>query len=224
MRTSKTVEQNALREAEPQLFGANPVQVAANGNAGTPPASVQAGRSIPLPRPAPRPKEVHYPVGGEERNDRVGSGWYNAPRGRRTHDGVDITANPGEPVVAPIDGEVVRRGFVYSANTAGNNPHLRNMQSVHIEGSGKYKGMKTVLYYVDGTGPAVHEKVKAGTTILGLVQDVPGAYAKDPDPNRVKRNAGMKPHVHLEVIWQGKKIDPAGVLPLWKSAGGIGSP
>ncbi|MGH6899772.1 MAG: hypothetical protein ACREJ5_25015 [Geminicoccaceae bacterium] len=46
--------------------------------------------------------------------------------------------------------------------------------------------------------------MKAGRTILGLLQDV-----------RKKHGTKMKPHLHMEIRRYGELIDPADLLPLW---------
>ncbi len=46
-------------------------------------------------------------------DDPYGSGHYGAPRGRRTHNGIDIKASPGQPVTSPVSGTFVRRANPY---------------------------------------------------------------------------------------------------------------
>ena len=148
------------------------------------------------------PPPIFNPTGGTERNDPEGAGHFGAPRGggTRRHKGVDITANPKDPVVAPIDGKIVLRGKAYR-----NDPRY---DSVHIVGTGKYTGMTVKILYVDRGGPDgglnPNFDVKAGITVIGGAQDISQKHGKK-----------MKPHVHIEVLWRGKRVDPARALPIW---------
>ncbi len=177
----------------------------------TPTTTSSRFQTVPTPRekpPAPirsKPPTIHNPAGRGERNDDEGKGWFGAPRVGGTHKGTDILANPGDPIVSPIEGKVENRLMVYSDGITSKKPWLKVFRSVHIRGTGPYKGMLVKLYYVDGKGPRIGEKVKAGTTVLGLLQNV----GKD---HRAPR---MKPHVHVRVEWNGVEIDPATVLPAW---------
>ncbi|MGH6886744.1 MAG: hypothetical protein ACREGK_11805, partial [Geminicoccales bacterium] len=71
-----------------------------------------------------------------------------------------------------------------------------------------HKGLSAKLFYVDRQGPKKGDDtgtpVKAGRTILGLLQDV-----------RKKHGTKMKPHLHMEIRRYGELIDPADLLPLW---------
>jgi len=122
------------------------------------------------------------PVGGGVRNDVCGSGYFGAPRTGRHHKGVDLEVNPGELVVAPADGTVLRLGKCYT-----NKPHF---DLVEIE-----------------CGPAVHRilyvepSVKAGDELeagdpIGVAQDV-----------RDRHGANMVPHVHWEVMLTDVLLD-----------------
>ena len=68
----------------------------------------------------------------------------------------------------------------------------RSLDLVEIEGSGEHKGMSAKLFYVDRRGPKKGDDtgtpVKAGRTILGLLQDV-----------RKVHGPTMKPHLHMEI-------------------------
>ena len=48
--------------------------------------------------------------------DAQGSGAYGAPRGSRTHKGVDYAAKPGTPVYSAVRGRVTRLGYPYKGN------------------------------------------------------------------------------------------------------------
>jgi hypothetical protein len=40
--------------------------------------------------------------------------FFNAPRGKVKHNGIDFICEPGQVVVSPIDGIVIRRAFPYA--------------------------------------------------------------------------------------------------------------
>ena len=46
--------------------------------------------------------------------DCFGSGLFNAPRGNEKHNGVDFICEPGQVVVSPVDGIVIRQAFPYT--------------------------------------------------------------------------------------------------------------
>jgi len=147
------------------------------------------------------------PTGGKERNDPdgIGKGWFGASRdgGVRLHKGVDIKAEPEQPVLSPIDGVVKRRNHVYDLKKY---PDRKDIKLVEIEGSGGHEGMKIKILYVGEDGPKVGEKIKSGETPLGSAQDI-----------RKTHGSQMTPHIHIEVEWKGQRIDPAKVLPNWSS-------
>ena len=155
--------------------------------------------SQPAQQPAPPPFKLIVPKGGKIRNDSQGLGHFGAPRGGRTHEGVDITVTPGQPVPSPIEGVIVRKGDVYRGKA--NNKGLR---STHIQGTGKYAGFKAIIFYVDNGQLPANSNVKAGDP-LGPAQDV-----------RVKHGKVMLPHVHYKLYKNGKLIDPTGMLPQLK--------
>ena len=147
------------------------------------------------------PPFIHDPIGlGIERNDPAGAGHFSASRdgGTRKHEALDLKAEPGSVVVAPIDGVLVKRGKVY-----GDNEELRY---VDIRGTGKYRGMKARMLYVTADEwPPDGARVEGGKTIVGSSQDVAAA----------RGYPSMKPHVHLRIEWDNKRIDPAKLIPAW---------
>jgi|GEM_PF-5907422 len=154
------------------------------------------------------PNRILNPSGGVERNDPAGDGWFGAARPGRTHKGVDITvAERNQPILSPIEGKLLRRSNVYTAEDISKNPALASYRSAVIEGMGPYAGLTTKLFYVDGDGPKEGEGVVQGQ-VLGRSQN---RHEIDKD--------GMLSHVHLETIWNKKHVDPAGFLPRWKTQG-----
>lgn len=133
------------------------------------------------------------PEGGVLRSDGIGDGHFRAKRTHGLHEGVDITANPGDVVPAPIDGVVTEKKNAYKDDNMG-------LKSTHIEGTGKWEGFTVKMFYMDNTALKVGAPVKRGAP-LGPAQDV-----------RVKHGPKMTPHVHYEVYKDGKLIDPTGLL------------
>ncbi|MDX2222771.1 MAG: hypothetical protein SFV21_08485 [Rhodospirillaceae bacterium] len=156
------------------------------------------------------PSKIHNQPRGVERNDPDGFGWNDAPRagGKRLHQGVDIKlADPSAPIVSPIDGKIVRRGQAYPNANVQKDPRLAQYNSVHIQGTGPFKGMRAKLLYVDGQGPKIGDQVIGGVTPLGYYQG----------RHEISESGQMLPHVHLETFWNGRFVDPATLLPGWKS-------
>ncbi len=119
------------------------------------------------------------------RQDRWGSGHFGASRGSRSHGGIDLTADVGEAILSPIDGEITRVAYPYSGD-------LTYQGAVIVDAS----GLEVRIYYIEGVelGP-----VKAGDRI-GTAQNLRRRY---PDINN---------HVHLEVRVGGSKVDPTPYL------------
>ncbi len=159
----------------------------------------------PLPRvkPTELPSMIQSPIpGGVERNDADGNGWFGASRdaGTRTHKGVDILASaPDDPVFAPISGTIGEH--VWTSNK-------KNRRIVNIEGTGPYDGLKARLFYVDPGSLKVGTSVTVGDPV-GSYHDVRAAY-----PER----KNMQHHVHMETLYDGQHVDPATLLPNWKTA------
>ena len=123
--------------------------------------------------------------------DGWGSGSFGASRdhGRRHHKGVDIVAKPGQAVVSPVDGTVVRTNVRPYANDP-------SYYGIELETA---DGYRIKMFYLT---PAVRvgTKVRAGEPI-GTAQDISLKY---PD-----RGSGpMTPHVHVEVRKDGRILDP----------------
>ena len=143
---------------------------------------------------------IANPTGGLLRNDDWARGHFGAKRTHGPHEGVDILTKPGVAVSAPIDGKISKHGFLHGDKR-------QEYYDVEIEGSGKYLGMTTRVFYIEENSRlAIGMAVKAGQTSIGS--------SDDPRP---RYDARMKPHVHIQIEWRGKNIDPARVLPNWPS-------
>ncbi len=110
------------------------------------------------------------------RSDPAGDGRYLAPRGSRTHRGVDFECMPGQVLVGGVSGTVTKHGYCYSDDLT-----WRYVQVTDFD------GVRHRFFYVEPLVP-VGEVVGADTAI-GVAQDITGRY---PDQ-------GMLPHVHYEV-------------------------
>lgn len=127
------------------------------------------------------------------RNDAAGQGHFGARRGKRTHQGLDLLATAGEPVMAPVAGTFIRSGRPYANDS--------RYRLAVIHGGGK----EWKLMYVDQL-PTLKpgDRVKAGQ-VIGTAQDIVAKYG-----------APMRNHIHVEVrtIVGDQLLDPAALLTL----------
>jgi murein DD-endopeptidase MepM/ murein hydrolase activator NlpD len=114
-------------------------------------------------------------------------GWVTSPFGKRIspftgiptfHEGLDIAAQTGMPVVAPADGVVIKAGF---------GPGYGNM----VEISHGY-GIKTVFGHNSRLNVKVGQQVKRGDVI---------SYVGD-------TGSSTGPHLHYEVRLNGLPVNP----------------
>ena len=111
------------------------------------------------------------------RSDSAGDGHYGAPRGNRTHCGIDYCCEPGSPILSPIVGTVTKHGYPY-----GDDLSWRYIQITD------HDGMHHRLFYVKPQAP-IGVEVTASTQV-GLAQDIAIRYP----------GQGMTPHVHYEIM------------------------
>lgn len=124
-------------------------------------------------------------------DDAWGNGAFGADRGGRSHRGVDLLASAGDPVFAPIDGDIVRRARPYDDDD--------ELDGLLLRGTGAWAGMEIKLFYIEPArcvGPVV-----AGD-IIGRLQSLQRRYPGIPD------------HLHLEIIKDGRHVNPADWLTL----------
>lgn len=123
---------------------------------------------------------IHSPIpGGALRGkDRYGSGAYGAGRknikGGYDHQGVDVVSLPGQDVVSPVAGQVVRIAQPYG--------DTNEYKGVEIEAG---NGTRVKVFYVDPKAK-VGDMVSAGD-VIGYDQDITTRYP------------GITNHVHVEV-------------------------
>jgi len=122
----------------------------------------------------------------EVRHDAAGSGEYGAPRGKRTHVGVDYHCQPGMEVLSPVRGKFTKYGYCY-----GDDLQWRYVQ-ITDEGGNHHR-----LFYTEEILP-MGALVEKGQPVA-LAQDISKRY-----PGR-----GMLPHVHYEIMnCKGEHINP----------------
>lgn len=131
---------------------------------------------------------VEYPGDFIIRSDTRGDGFFSAPRsGKRIHDGLDLLAPIGEPVLASRFGRVLRAA------------HSRGMGNYIII---RHRGDITTIY-----GHLSQIYVKNGAfvrqgQVIGSVGKTGNANLRD-----------IQPHLHFEVRKGGVPQDPLEYLP-----------
>ncbi len=161
------------------------------------PAAPVPGRK---PEPPKRPQlQLLPPVDNPViRNDPAGAGHFGASRGRgkRTHKGIDILAEPGTEVRTPISG-TVNLGRVYGPN----HPLAGKFDRIWIDSE---DGTRIKMFYVEAANLVNGQTIKAGE-LVGRMQD------------RAQHDKGMKNHLHVEVHRDGLPIDPTEFIHDWFS-------
>lgn len=118
--------------------------------------------------------------------DRVGAGYYQAPRGSRRHRGVDLACQKGSTVLATTPGVVTKIGYPYSPRDPARG-HLRYVQV-------SYGALDYRYFYI--TSLVSVGDVIAIDTPLGVTQGLCDIYP------------GIIDHFHFEVKRGGTYINP----------------
>ena len=121
--------------------------------------------------------------------DPWGSGEFGAPRGTRTHKGIDYSCYPESAVHSPVDGVVTKLGYPY-----GDDLSFRYVEVMDND------GLRHRLFYVS---PLVEhgDEVHAGD-VVGLSQDISSRYRDESKPAMIN-------HVHYEILDDaGDPINP----------------
>lgn len=120
------------------------------------------------------------PTGGPVREtDKHGMGHFGAPRGEDKHKGADYVGEPGQKIVSPINGKVVRVARPYADDSRYSGLLI----------SGKHLYIK--IFYIEPDLDVIGAGVFKGKTVIGTMQDIG------------KRYDGIPPHVHLQAM-----VDP----------------
>jgi len=114
--------------------------------------------------------------------DHFGSGLYNAPRGNVKHNGVDFLCDPGQIILAPVDGVVLRIAYPYAK---------KHYTGVFLEN----ESLSLKMFYFTPDKQIIGKKVSRGQRI-GIAQDISKLY------NTATKK--MLPHIHLQI----ESIDP----------------
>ncbi len=131
-------------------------------------------------------------AGTVRRCDCWGEGHFGAPRGCRTHRGVDIVARADAPVFSPMHARVVRVAEPYDDDAV--------LSGVLLQGIDAHAGLEAKLFYVLPDLALMGQCVRAGA-VIGRVQSLQARYP------------GITDHVHLEVRAQTLHIDPVPLIP-----------
>lgn len=107
------------------------------------------------------------------RVDKWGAGQYGQPRGRKLHKGGDYICEPGQSVVAPIAGLIIRRARPYKKG---------KFSGLLIQG--RHIALK--MFYFKPTANIIGHYVHQGDKI-GEAQDISEKYP------------GMIPHIHVRI-------------------------
>ena len=123
-------------------------------------------------------------------SDTFGAGYFKAPRGKRTHNGVDPVTTTGAAFRSFNDGVVTKLGYPYADDL-----HYRYVQVTHADGSAwRY-------FYILPT-VTMGQHIKTGDP-LGTCQSLEPRYP------------GITQHVHFEVMRNGAYIDPTNLVIEW---------
>jgi murein DD-endopeptidase MepM/ murein hydrolase activator NlpD len=112
----------------------------------------------------------------ELREDAAGSGRFGARRGHRTHQGIDLLADPGEPLFAPASGIFVRAAQPYRGD--------RRFSGIVLN----VEGYELKIFYAKPRSFRRGAEIEAGE-LIGYAQDIAAKYAPGP----------MRNHIHIEV-------------------------
>ena len=110
-------------------------------------------------------------------SDMHGRGDYGAPRGNKRHRGVDfIVSPPGQAVVAPCAGDVIRI----------KNPYANPVNGTFFKGILiRASDYEYTLFYIEPLNEVLRTRVEKGQ-LLGYAQDISIKYP------------GMIPHIHMQ--------------------------
>ncbi|MCI4667440.1 MAG: M23 family metallopeptidase [Bacteroidia bacterium] len=120
------------------------------------------------------------------RNDPLGQGHFGAPRGSRTHQGVDLVVLPGQPIYSPIAGYINRLAIPYRDDG--------RYSGIEILGTGAFSAYAIKIFYMEAIRIGV--SIRKGEQI-GLAQQISTKYS-----------SRMIDHIHVEFMKDGQLVDP----------------
>jgi RHS repeat-associated protein len=126
----------------------------------------------------------------------------SCPPGRRYHDGTDIFADPGTPMMAIFGGNVVATQFGYDPGAQGDNGYGNFIEiETVIEGG---QTLRIKYAHLDGVGVKIGDHVSSGE-VIGTAGATGNAYNV---PN---------PHIHVRARLNGNNagdsVDPEDYMP-----------
>jgi len=123
------------------------------------------------------------------REDSEGSGKFMADRGNRLHRGLDLLVCPGDIIMSPIAGKVLRKAY----------PYASDMQWQGILITNKFYWIK--IFYMIPDEDVIGQMVRP-CQVIGKAQDI-----------SLKYGYKMTPHIHLQVaIPPMESIDHRGAI------------
>jgi len=134
------------------------------------------------------------------RNDDGGKGKFGASREKGTHKGLDISTSIGQPIYAPISGNIKSSRAKESSKLNG----------ISIEGTGEYKGIQIWIFYIRPLLP-LPRTIIAGEqvgTAVDLSKNQGGDYSE-----------AVTDHIHFSVAIDGIKVNPINLFYYTNSSG-----
>lgn len=125
------------------------------------------------------------------RSDKQGDGHFGAPRGQRTHNGIDFVIQPKDKFKFLFDGNVTKLGYAYSKEQGKEDQRYIEVTSV-IKKAGEYVTYVVRYLYVDVKNFKVSQKVTTKDTII--TGNIAGRYNDNKSSEQKMIN-----HVHVEI-------------------------
>jgi len=137
------------------------------------------------------------PTGGKVRgcDTEYGCGNYGASRGSRKHDGSDYESVPGQEIVSPVNGEIIRGSNPYKNDPSYNGVFIRSAE-----------GKSVWVWYLSPDKGIIGSKVQEGDRI-GTAQDLTTKYpAKNGNP-------AITNHIHVRIKDGKTSLNPENLIP-----------
>jgi len=146
-----------------------------------------------------------YPVynGIVRGQDASGSGRYGASRGNRQHFGIDLVTPTTQTITlyAPISGKITYGAPYGVAKLTNSGWNVDQGFTIYGQGGTEYEGYVVSVFY-SVLNVKAGTLVNIGDPVAYTIYDMYSAYAKTEGKN------GMTNHVHYQVKYNGKPIDP----------------